>query len=321
MQGFAPSLTHHFAALETRRGAVGYAPVMPSNLASNPPDAWLVFGLSGTLGLAFGRALDAADPPVVAVSRAAQPPQPGVSWRQAALPGFPDPPEPIAAIASLGPLDQFTQWFAQSHVAPTRIVAIGSTSLHGKRHSPDPAERALSAALAESEATLAALAQARGCALTLLRPTLVYGNGRDRTLSRLVLLARRWRWLPLPRRAGGLRQPVHVDDIAAAVLGALRAPVPRPGHFDLPGGEVLPFDEMVRRSLAVGAPGARLLRLPGPVFRAGVGLMRGLGRLEAAGDGVLGRLDRDLVYDDGPARIALGHCPRGFQPSREAFPD
>lgn len=289
-------------------------------VAPSTADAWLVFGLSGSLGQAFALALDDADPQVIGVSRAIRPALPGVSWRRGVLADFTDPAEPIAGIASLGPLDAFARWFERSALAPARIVAIGSTSRHGKRGSPDPAERALAEALGDAERTLAATAKARDCALTLLRPTLIYGNGRDRTLSRLVGLARRWRLLPLPIRAGGLRQPVHVDDVAAAVLGALRARTARPGFFDLPGGETLPFDEMVRRSLAVGAPGARLVRLPGPAFRAGVGLLRGLGRFEAAGDGVLARLDQDLVYDPGPARIALGHYPRGFQPSEEAFP-
>lgn len=285
-------------------------------------DTWLVFGLTGPLGQAFALALAADDARVIGVSRApATPRYPGVSWRRGELAGFPDPTGPIAAIVSLGPLDAFASWFAQSALAPARVVAIGSTSLHGKMASPDPGERGIAEALQDAERGLAAAARARGCALTLLRPTLLYGNGRDRTISRLVRLARRWRLLPLPARARGLRQPVHVDDVATAVLGALRSATARPGAFDLPGGEILPFDEMVRRSLAVGAPGARVVRLPGPAFRTGVGILRGLGRLEAAGDGVLARLDQDLVYDPAPARTALGHCPRGFQPSREAFPE
>lgn len=290
--------------------------------ASHPvtADAWLVFGLSGSLGQAFALAHHGADPHLIGVSRAIRPAQPGVSWRRAVLSDFADPAEPLAAIVSLGPIDAFARWFERSALAPARIVVIGSTSRHGKKASPDPAERALAGTLGDAERTLAAVAEARGCALTLLRPTLMYGNGRDRTLSRLVGLARRWRRLPLPIRAGGLRQPVHVDDVAAAVLGALRARTARPGFFDLPGGETLPFDEMVRRSLAVGAPGAGLVRLPGPAFRAGVGVLRGLGLLEASGGGVLARLHQDLVYDLGPARIALGHYPRGFQPSAEAFP-
>ncbi len=281
---------------------------------------WLAFGLSGQVGAAVAAGLTRGDAEVVALSRVAREDGGGIRWRTGSLEQAPALGEGFDAVLSLGPLDAFARWFESATMAPARIVALGSTSVHGKKDSPDPAERALAAALRDAERRLAAAAEARGSALTLLRPTLIYGNGRDRNISRIVGLARRWRVLPLPARAGGLRQPVHVDDVATAALGVLRARSASPGFFDLPGGETLAFDEMVRRSLAAGAPGAAVVRLPGPVFRAGVGLLRALGRLDAAGEGVLARLDRDLVYDATPARRALGHYPRGFQPLAEMFP-
>ena len=264
--------------------------------------------------------LHASDPPLVAVSR--EPPGDGgrITWVRASLQDFTVPPRAVGAIASLGPLDAFAQWFEASSLAPARVVALGSTSVHSKKDSPDPAERALAAALRDAERRLAAAAEARGTSLTVLRPTLMYGHGVDRNLSRIVGLARRWRVLPLPWHARGLRQPVHVEDVASAVLGALRARSGRPGFFDLPGGETLAFDVMVARALAAGVPSATVVRLPGPLFRAGVGLLRGMGRLDAAGIGVLARLDQDQAYDPEPARIALGHYPRGFQPSADTFP-
>jgi nucleoside-diphosphate-sugar epimerase len=281
---------------------------------------WLVFGLSGQVGGALQAGLAASDPPVLAVSRVAREDQPGVTWRAGALDGFVAPVGPVAAIASLGPLDAFATWFEQSQVSPARVVALGSTSVHGKADSPDPAERDLALTLRESERRLAEAAAARGAHLTVLRPTLLYGTGRDRNLSRLVALARRLGWLPLPFRAAGLRQPVHVADVAGAVLHCLRAGVSCPGFFNLPGGETLPFDQMVRRALEAGAPRSRLVRIPGPLFRAGVRSLRISGRLGAAGEGVLARLDRDLAYDLAPAREALGYAPRGFQPDAAMFP-
>ena len=320
MQSLARSLTQAFRRTEFKGRAIGYARCMDNDIAS-AVQPWLVFGLSGQLGQAFTQSLHVGDPPVVGVSRLPRDPSAGVSWQLGTLADFAGASLVPSAIVSLGPLDEFARWFERSSLAPARVLAVGSTSVHGKKASPDPGERALATALREAEQALAAAAEARGSALTLLRPTLVYGSGRDRNLSRLVGLARRWRVLPLPSGAVGLRQPVHVDDVASAALGALRARAARPGFFDLPGGETLPFDEMVRRSLAAGAPGARLVRLPGPVFRAGVGLLRGMGLLEAAGAGVMARLDQDLVYDGLPARTALSHYPRGFQPTAEAFPD
>ena len=281
---------------------------------------WLAFGMSGQVGAAVAAGLSPADGEGVAVSRGPRPDVGPIRWREGSLEAPPLLDDGFDALLSLGPLDAFARWFDASPLTPARVVALGSTSVHGKKDSPDPAERALAQALRDAERRLATAAEARGSALTLLRPTLIYGHGRDRNLSRIVALARRWRVLPLPLRACGLRQPVHVEDVANAVLGALRARSACPGFFDLPGGETLAFDVMVARALAAGAPAATVVRLPGPLFRSGVGLLRALGRLDAAGSGVLARLDQDLAYDPEPARIALGHYPRGFQPSAETFP-
>jgi len=299
--------------------ACSYAPRMDDGTGNEAP-RWLVFGLSGQVGSALQAGLGESDPLVLAASRSGRQETPGVHWLPGGLEQFPDPRAAISAIASLGPLDAFSHWFERSRLAPARVVALGSTSVHGKADSPDPGERSLARTLQDAEQRLARVAADRGSELTILRPTLLYGVGRDQNLSRLVALARRWRWLPLPFRAGGLRQPVHVADVAAAVLHCLRSPRPCPGRFDLPGGETLPFDRMVQRALAVAAPRSRLVRLPGPVFRLGVRLLRTSGRLGAAGEGVLARLDRDLAYDLAPAREALAYAPRGFQPDAATFP-
>jgi hypothetical protein len=54
---------------------------------------------------------------------------------------------------------------------------------------------------------------------TILRPTLIYGAGIDRSITPIVQRALRLRLFPIPL-AGGLRQPVHADDIARAVVAA-----------------------------------------------------------------------------------------------------
>jgi hypothetical protein len=44
------------------------------------------------------------------------------------------------------------------------------------------------------------------------------------------------------------------------------------------------------------------------------------GRADARLRGWASRLADDLVFDDGPAREALGWAPRGFAPSAADFP-
>jgi nucleoside-diphosphate-sugar epimerase len=272
----------------------------------------LVFGLSGQLGTALLSRLPPGFGRLLALSRQPQAAHEAVEWQLGSLEALGPPPPEVSRILSLGPLDAFAAWVEREQPRLRRIVAIGSTGMHDKRDSPDPRERDDARRLAEAEASLFAFGRARAVAVTVLRPTLLYGSGRDRSLGRLAEFARRWRILPLPASATGRRQPVHVDDVAEAVLACLEAPASFGLGFDLPGGEVLAFDDMVRRALARWAPGARVLHVPSLLARAGAASAGLLGR--AGAKGWLWRAARDQVANPAPAQAAFGYAPRRFEP-------
>ena len=140
-----------------------------------------------------------------------------------------------------------------------------------------------------------------GAAAIVLRPTLVYGAGRDRTLSRIAAIARPRGWFPLPRGATGLRQPVHVDDLAATAVAALRAEGAGGRGYDLPGGETLPYREMVARVLAALDPPARLVELPAPLFALLASALRVGGRLQGFGAEAQARLRQAPLFRPGAA--------------------
>ena len=287
------------------------------SLAARPEELMrraLVFGGSGQVGAALLRCLRDADWEVDAVSRHAQGDSPGLRWRQGSLAHCDGLPQAVDAIFSCGPLDLFAAWYAQSAIAAPRVVAFGSTSAATKVDSVDPAERALAGVLRDSEARLHAAASARGVAASVLRPTLVYGAGRDRTVSRLAATARRLGWLPVPRGATGLRQPVHVDDLAAAAVAACDAPAAPGMDYDLPGGETLAWREMVARTLASLQPSPRMVEVPAPLFALMVRGARLFGFGDGFGEGALARLRMDMVFDATPAHRDFGYAPRRFEP-------
>ena len=274
----------------------------------------LLFGGSGQIGAPLLERLLAARWEVVAVSRDPRPDAPGVRWLRGDLERCDGLPVAVDAIFSCGPLDHFARWYARSRIEAPRVLAFGSTSVVAKAGSADARERALAEQLREGEEGVFGAARMRQAAATLLRPTLVYGAGRDRTLARIAGFAREHGWMLLPSGASGLRQPVHVDDLAGAAMDASDATTTHGRGYDLPGGETVPYREMVARMLAAMQPPPRLLELPPPLFGAALAGARLLGRAHGIGDAAIDRLRDDLVFDAAPAKLDFGYAPRPFDP-------
>lgn len=272
----------------------------------------LVFGARGPIGQALLLRLVAAGWEVHAAGRETFE-APGVQFHRFDLHRHTHTLPAAGVVFSAGPLDAFASWFARSACAPERVIAVGSTSVHVKQDSPDAHERDVARRLREAEAALWASCATRGTRATLLRPTLVYGAGRDRNLTRIATLAERIGFFVLPRGATGLRQPVHVDDLADAAWRVATACTPLAPAYDLPGGETLTYRAMVERVLGSLQPPRRLLELPAGPLRAALWCAHRTGLARDAGAGVWSRLVTDLVFDAQPARRDFGYAPRNFE--------
>lgn len=280
----------------------------------------LVFGASGQLGMPLLDRLRDDGWRVYAVSRETRSEQPGLVWLQGDLACVDGLPPQVQAIFSCGPLDHFAQWYARTPMPAPRVIAFGSTSIDVKRGSADAEERDLSARLREAERVLFEAASARGAAATVLRPTLVFGAGRDRNLNRIAQVARRFGRIVLPRDANGLRQPVHVHDLADAAFHCIEAEASFGRAYALPGGETLAYREMVARVLAVLEPAPKLHEVPSPVFNVVLAVAHAAGFALDFNEAAVTRMRSDLVFDPADAQRDFGYSPRSFRPDAKMFP-
>ena len=176
-------------------------------------------------------------------------------------------------------------------------------SAESKHDSDDAHERALSYRLTHSEEALRAISAERGIALTIFRPTLIYGAGIDRSLAPIALFMRRWRIAPIPVGATGLRQPVHAADLAAACVATLENPATYGRTYALGGGERLSFRSMLMRMRADSSA------VPVPIPLAALGF---LARSRSISRAAISRLRMPLIADNTAATRDFGFAPRPF---------
>lgn len=193
-----------------------------------------------------------------------------------------------------------------------RVVVFSSTSVITKIDSDVVAEREMLRNLAEAEQKIVDACERHHVSWTILRPTLIYAEGRDINISPLSRLIRRFGFMPLVGGARGLRQPVHAEDLAIGAIAAASSAAAANKFYSLPGGETLSYREMIGRIF----DGLHMPRrtVPVPVFLWKVIFLLAKPLFPAANVAMGTRMMKDMVFDPAPAVRDLGWNPRAFHP-------
>ncbi len=198
-----------------------------------------------------------------------------------------------------------------------RIAAFSSTSIEGKKSTRSTTEGATIGALQTAEEFLRQWSTRAQNRALVLRPTLVYGAGMDRNVTRIARFISRYGFFPLFGSGRGLRQPVHAQDLAEAAVSAIYSVRERFSVLNFCGGETITYVEMVRRIFSALLLTPRVLHLPAAPIKTFLRFLEPLGLSRGLTADMISRIDEDLVFDDSPARERLGYAPRGFQPTKD----
>lgn len=275
-----------------------------------------VMGASSLVGDHLLQQLAASGRPVVAFSRSDAGGREGaVEWRRLPQPGaVATAVDRIEDWIVVAPVWVIPEHFALLQAAGVRrIVALSSTSVFVKHDSSDAHEQAVAAQLSRGESTLAGWCERAGVQWIVLRPTLIYGDGRDQNIAAAARFIRRFGFFPLIGSAQGRRQPVRAADVAAVCVAALDARHVGNRAYNISGGEVLAYSDMIAAVFAAMGRRPCMLRVPVPAVRLGVRLLRLLPGFRHITATMADRMAQDLVFDHADAVRDFGYAPQPFR--------
>lgn len=274
-----------------------------------------ILGATSHVGLALLSELIQADYSVFAFSRQNSPaPINGVTWQSVAgLSGGSIVENNIPYWISLSPIAILPDYFdALIAHGIKRIVVLSSTSRFTKGQSADPADRALAQSFIDSEHRVQAWAEKNGIEWVILRPTLIYGLGKDKNVCEIIRLIRRFGFFPLLGEANGLRQPVHCRDVAHACHIGLFSNNAVNKSYNITGAEVLSYRNMVERLFLAIYRKPRFVSVPLSLLRSLFSLLRLIPRYRNWSFSMAERMNQDMIFDHDDAARDLDFRPQPF---------
>lgn len=230
-------------------------------------------------------------------------------------------PVPVSNWICLAPIWAFIDFFPLLEACGARrVVALSSTSVLTKVRSSFVEDVETANRLALAEKAFLHWAEQSGIDGVILRPTLIYGAGRDKNISEVVYFIRRWGFFPLFGEANGLRQPVHADDVAAACIAVLNCNTLEHQVYNISGAETLSYHAMIIRVFNAMGKQVRFFKFPLSVFKAVAFILRQLPRYKNCSAAMAKRMNQDLIFDSTDAENDFDYSPKAFRLMEEDLP-
>tara|TARA_B100000073_G_scaffold347610_1_gene362523 strand:- start:1885 stop:2760 length:876 start_codon:yes stop_codon:yes gene_type:complete len=183
-----------------------------------------------------------------------------------------------------------------------RVVFVSTTAIFTQLNAGSKAVRQA----AESVIT------SSGLDFTILRPTMIYGTPGDRNMIRLVRWLDRLSVLPIFGDGCSLQQPVHVSDVAWALVQASMTPCTIDRSLNLSGAAALTFNEVVKLTAKALGKQVHLLHLPSQPIVVLLEMIERLGIKAPIKSEQILRLNEHKAFSHKEAAHLLGYSPIGF---------
>jgi nucleoside-diphosphate-sugar epimerase len=152
-----------------------------------------------------------------------------------------------------------------------------------------------------------------GLKYTILRPTMIYGSARDRNMWRLIQFMRYSPVVPVFGDGNSLQQPVHVGDVAQAVVNSLFKDITICKNYNIAGKYPLTYNDVIDTIAKQMNKRIRKIHVPS---RPVVSLLRLFEQIRIPfplkAEQVL-RLNEDKAFSYAEAELDFDYSPLSFE--------
>lgn len=281
-----------------------------------------VLGASSIVGRSVLQQLTSIDNGVIAFSRTPElhadvSPDPNVNWHKFSELANDSNNPTIESWISLMPIWELVTLLPQMKTLGLgKLVAMSSTSKFTKSGSDSEKDSQIAEKLERAEKAIGGWCEKNNVEWVILRPTMIYGLGKDVNVSTIVRFIRRFGFFPLLGAASGLRQPVHIEDVAYACVAAIDLDSFPVRSYNISGAEVLSYYEMVTRIFKFLNKKPRIIKLPLFLFKAAIAMAHVTPvlrkRFSHWTPAMAQRMNQDMAFDHSDATQDFGFNPQKF---------
>jgi nucleoside-diphosphate-sugar epimerase len=152
-----------------------------------------------------------------------------------------------------------------------------------------------------------------GLDYTILRPTMIYGTPKDRNIWRLIQAIKKLPVFPVFGTGTFLQQPIHVDDLATAIVQALSSEKSIDKAYNLSGKAPLSYNQIIETIGKALDKKPTLLHLPIWLSIALAGISRCIPFMPNLKTEQIYRLNEDKSFSHKQALDDFDFTPRTFE--------
>ncbi|MDR3541195.1 MAG: NAD(P)H-binding protein [Desulfosporosinus sp.] len=182
-----------------------------------------------------------------------------------------------------------------------RVILISTTGIYSKFNAYGEQYRKLERELVESSLDY-----------TIIRPTMIYGNKRDKNIHRLINVAKRTPIFPIIGTGANLFQPIYAKDLAQAIYNAVVRDISVNKAYDVSGKYPISYQEMLAEIYKNLDKSPIFLHVPFLLAQVAAKIGDAIPRLLVNSERV-NRLKEDKDYDHSLAKAELDFNPLSFQ--------